>query len=177
MTENIHYYAQAFQQNGGNGAAGVFFLRGILGPFSHPLYTSMTGIGFGMARESSRRSTRLLAPLAGLLVAMALHAIWNLSASFGAMFLVAYVVVMMPAFFAVIVIAIVSLRREARLIRTHLESIVAAGVLTGDDVVVVTSVRRRIGASTQALLRGGFSKWMARRRFHALAADLAFHSW
>ena len=176
MTENIHYYAQAFQQQGEGGAAAVFFLRGILAPFSHPLYTSMTGIGFGIARESTRPA-RWLAPVFGLVIAMLLHAIWNTSASFGAMFLVAYVALMMPAFFAVIVIAIASLRREARLIAMHLERIVSAGVLTGEDVIIVTSVRRRIGASTRALLRGGFGKWIARRRFHALAAELAFQCW
>lgn len=177
MTENVQYYSQAFQEGGGEGAAGVFFLRGILAPFSHPLYTSMTGIGLGIARETRRTATRWLAPLVGLSLAMALHAIWNLSASFGAVFLLAYVVLMVPAFVAVIVIAIVSLRREARLIRAQLESVVAAGVLTNDDVMIVTSVRRRIGASTRALFEGGFGRWVARRRFHALASDLAFHSW
>lgn len=177
MTENIHYYATAFQQGGGEGAAGVFFLRGIMGPFSHPLYTSMTGIGFGIARESSRRSTKFFAPIAGLSAAMFLHMIWNLSASFGAVFLAAYVLVMIPAFVAVIIIAIVSLRREAKIIRAHLESVVAARVLTTDDLAVVTSVRRRIGASTRALFAGGLRKWIARRKFHALTTELAFHAW
>lgn len=177
MTENIHYYAQAFQQDGGAGAVTVFFLRGILGPFSHPLYTSMTGIGFGIARESRRRSTKWLAPLLGLAAAMLLHAIWNLSATFGAVFLATYVVLMVPAFVAVIVIAVVSLRREAKIIRAHLECVVAERILSADDLAVVVSVRRRIAASTRALLEGGFGKWSARRRFHALATELAFHSW
>ena len=177
MTENIHYYATAFDGAGGAGAAGVFFLRGILGPFSHPLYTSMTGIGFGMARESSRLSTKWLAPPLGLAGAMLLHALWNLSASFGLVFVATYVVVMVPAFVAVIVIAIVSLRREARIIRAHLESVVAERVLSDEDLAIVTSVRRRISASTRALAEGGVRRWMARRKFHALATELAFHSW
>lgn len=174
MTENIHYYASAFKEGGGAGAATVFFLRGILAPFSHPLYTSMTGIGLGLARESSRRRTKLIAPVIGLAAAMLLHALWNLFASMGAIFLAAYVVVMIPAFVAVIVIAIVSLRREAKIIRTHLECV---AMLSKEDIAVVTSVRRRIAASAQALFRGGFGKWAARRRFHALATELAFHSW
>ena len=177
MTENIHYYAKAFQDGGSGGAAGVFFLRGILGPFSHPLYTSMTGIGFGLARESSRAATKWLAPLLGLAAAMLLHAIWNLSASLGLVFLATYAIVMVPAFVAVIVIAVVSLRREAGIIRAHLESVVAERVLSDEDLAVVISVRRRIAASTQALLRGGMGMWIARRRFHALATELAFHSW
>jgi protease PrsW len=177
MTENVSYYAQAFDEHGGTGAAGVFFLRGIMGPFSHPLYTAMTGIGFGMARESSKRSTKWLAPWAGLSLAMLLHAIWNLSASFGLMFFAAYVFVMVPALIAVVVIAIMSLRREARIIRAHLAGVMAERVLSGEDVEVVTSVQRRIGASTRALFQGGVRRWMARRKFHALATELAFHAW
>ena len=51
--ENVSYYARAEMANQ---LAGTFFLRGILAPWGHPLYTSMTGIGFGIARESSRGS-------------------------------------------------------------------------------------------------------------------------
>lgn len=177
MTENVQYYAKTMAAEGGGAAAAVFFLRGIMGPFSHPLYTSMTGIGLGLARESDKKSVKFFAPLLGLCGAMLLHALWNLGASFGLMFFAAYFVVMVPAFFIVIAVAVFSLRREANLIRAHLQSVVDDGVLSRDDVIVVTSVRRRIGASTGALLKHGFSKWVARRRFHDLATELAFHSW
>lgn len=177
MTENVQYYASAVGAEGGSEAGVVFFLRGVMGPFSHPLYTSMTGIGLGIARESDRNRVKFFAPLLGLSGAMLLHAIWNLSASFGLVFFATYAVVMVPSFFAVIVIAIFSLRREARIVRSHLESVVSEQVLSRDDVIIVTSVRRRIGASTRALMEGGFRKWIARRRFHALATELAFHSW
>lgn len=169
MTENIQYYGKAALEGG---APVVFFLRGILAPFAHPLYTSMTGIGFGIARESDRKVVKTLAPLLGLAAAIALHAIWNLTARMGLVFFGAYVVIMMPAAIAVVVIAIFSLRREARLIRAHLE-----GVLHPEDVVGLSSVRMRVGACTDALFRGGYRGWVARRRFHALATELAFHSW
>ncbi|HUP61271.1 MAG TPA: PrsW family intramembrane metalloprotease [Thermoanaerobaculia bacterium] len=177
MTENVQYYGEAFNAGGGAQAAALFILRGVMGPFSHPLYTSMTGIGFGLARESDRRSVKILAPLGGLAVAMLLHGIWNLSASFGLVVFATYFLVMVPALIAVIVIAIYSLRREAMLIRKHLDCVVAEGVLASEDVVVVTSVTRRVAASTRALFEGGPSKWIARRRFHALATELAFHAW
>lgn len=177
MTENVEYYSAAAVAKGGSEAGVLFFLRGVMGPFAHPLFTSMTGIGLGLARESNRKSVKFFAPLLGLAGAMLLHAVWNLSTNFGLVFFAAYFVVMVPAFLTVIVVALFSLRREARIVRTHLESVVADRVLSADDVIVVTSVRRRIGASTRALLRGGFRKWIARRRFHALATELAFHSW
>lgn len=176
MTENVQYYGEALVRDGGAGAAAVFFLRGMLAPFSHPLFTCMTGIGFGAARETRRRWVRWLAPPAGLAAAMVLHSAWNLSASQGLVFFAAYFLVMVPAFFAVIVIAILSLRREANVIRTHLEAVVSEGVLSRDDIVILTSVRRRLGATSRALSRG-VGPWRARRRFHALATELAFHSW
>jgi len=175
MIENVQYYGRAAASS--DGAAGVFLLRGIVGPFAHPLYTSATGIGFGLARESKRAWVKWIAPLLGLGAAMLLHGIWNLSASLDGAFLGTYVFIMMPVFFAVIVVALLSLRREARIVRAHLEGVVASGLISADDLIVVTSVRRRIGASARALLRGGFRKWVARRRFHALATELAFHSW
>lgn len=176
MTENVQYYGRALAE-GGAGAAAVFVLRGVMGPFAHPLFTSMTGIGLGAARESDRTWVKWLAPPAGLAMAMLLHGLWNLSASYGLAFFAAYLFVMIPAFLAVAVVAIFSLRREANIIRAHLESVVAEGVLSRDDVIVVTSVSRRIGATTRALLEHGFGQWRARRRFHALATELAFHSW
>ena len=53
MTENIQYYGRAVMQAGGEGLTFVFILRGALAPFSHPLFTSMTGIGLGLARQST----------------------------------------------------------------------------------------------------------------------------
>jgi RsiW-degrading membrane proteinase PrsW (M82 family) len=177
MTENVQYYGEAFTTDNGSGVAAIFFLRGIMGPFSHPLFTSMTGIGFGMARESNRTSTKWLAPIAGLGGAMLLHSLWNLSANAGLAFFAAYLLVMMPAFFAVIVIAVFSLRREAIVIRRHLEAVLAEGVLSRDDVAVLCSVQRRIATTSRALFARGIGQWRARRRFHALATELAFHSW
>ena len=177
MTENVQYYSQAFATEGDAGAMGVFVLRGVMSPFAHPLYTSMTGIGFGLARESDRRVVKWIAPILGLAGAVLLHALWNLSASFGLAFFATYLLFMVPVFLGVCAVVYFSLRREARIIRSHLESVVTDRVLSRDDVIVVTSVRRRIGASTRALFAGGPGKWIARRRFHALATELAFHSW
>ncbi len=177
MTENILYYSKAVAAQGGAGAVSIFFLRGIMSPFSHPLYTSMTGIGLGIARESDRRDVKFFAPLVGLIGAILLHSVWNLSASFGVVFFAAYIFIMAPALIGVIVVAMFSLRREARIIRDHLADVVAEEVLSAEDVMVVTSVQRRIAASARALTESGFSKWRARRRFHALTTELAFHAW
>lgn len=176
MTENVQYYGRAVAEGSG-GAMAVFFMRGVMGPFAHPLFTSMTGIGLGAARESDKTWVKWVAPPAGIGMAMLLHGLWNLSASYGLAFFAAYFLIMMPAVVGVLVIAGFSLAREANIIRAHLAAVVADGVLSRDDVIVVTSVMGRLRASTRALMEGGFGQWIARRRFHALATDLAFHSW
>src|SRR6185436_7726279 len=78
-TENVMYYARAGlaetlgHQQGALTTA--FVLRGVLSPWGHPLYTSMTGIGFGIARETQRAWMRWFAPLFGYLMAAVLHAV------------------------------------------------------------------------------------------------------
>ena len=51
MTENILYYGRAVERRPEDLKV-VFILRGMASPFSHPLFTSMTGIGLGWARQS-----------------------------------------------------------------------------------------------------------------------------
>src|SRR6266436_2149785 len=52
MTENVLYYGRALQ-HGTDALKFLFILRGTAAPFSHPLFTSMTGIGLGWSRESN----------------------------------------------------------------------------------------------------------------------------
>src|ERR1700674_5558257 len=81
MTENIQYYGRAVTQAGGEGLTLVFILRGALAPFSHPLFTSLTGIGLGLARQSRNGFVKFIAPVLGLLAAISMHRIWNGSAA------------------------------------------------------------------------------------------------
>ena len=50
--ENVIYYANAAQA-GTDVLAMTFGLRGVLGPWAHPVYTCMFGIGMGISREGS----------------------------------------------------------------------------------------------------------------------------
>jgi protease PrsW len=45
--ENVDYYGRSFSEGGFGMLFGTFILRGVLAPFSHVLFTSMTGIGCG----------------------------------------------------------------------------------------------------------------------------------
>jgi protease PrsW len=176
MIENVQYYGAAVQA-GTETSVLTFAVRGMLGPFAHPLFTSMFGIGLGYAREGHGHGSRVWAPLLGFALAMTLHALWNLAASFDGWFFVGYLLVMVPSFLGVLILIHQSLRREGRIIRSHLEHLVHEGLIAPDELDRLCRVRKRLGASFAALRSGGWGKWRRRRELHRTASELAFHRW
>lgn len=176
MTENIQYYGSAALEGGIGGGLFLFILRGMLAPFSHPLFTCMTGIGLGLATQTKNRPVKFLAPALGLLLAMFLHSLWNLSASINAaLYFIVYFLIMVPIFIAVLISIYFALRREGRIVREHLRHDLEHGRLTQTELDVLASVRGRMGASFSALKRGGYRSWRTRREFNRVASELAFH--
>lgn len=176
MIENVQYYGQAIT-DGHDSSVLTFFLRGMMSPFAHPLFTSMFGIGLGMVRERHGEGNRWMAPLLGLTAAVALHALWNMAATFEGWFFALYMLVMLPVFIGVLTLIYLSLRRESRVLREHLASLVGQGVLTDAELECLCGVRRRMGASLRAWRHGGVERWRARRELHRVASELAFHRW
>jgi protease PrsW len=173
-TENVLYYARASLE-GGVPLAATFFMRGVISPFGHPLFTAMTGIGFGIAALSPRRAVSLLAPAAGLLAAIALHSLWNTSASVGGglAFLGVFFLLMVPGFIALVVLAIVVMSREGRLLSRTLQPDVATGLLSAQDLAVLSSLRHRRLALREAKRHGSAAR-RARDAFHRAATELGF---
>lgn len=176
MTENIQYYGSAALEGGVGGGLTLFILRGMLAPFSHPLFTSMTGIGLGLASGTKNRVVKFFAPLGGLALAMLLHSLWNLSASINAaLYFIVYFLIMVPVFVAVLVSIYFALRREGRIVREQLRHDLEGGRLTQVELELLSSVRGRMGASFRALTTGGYRSWRTRRQFNRVASELAFH--
>lgn len=84
MTENILYFIGAFSGGGFAGLSTVIFLRSILFGMNHALYTSLVGIGFGLARNRTDRVGRVLLPLVALFIAIVIHSLHNLGVAFTA---------------------------------------------------------------------------------------------
>ena len=78
-TENVIYYMRYHQTLDAGGLNNIFVMRGMLTPWLHPLFTSMIGIGFGLAREKAGNSTalKILYPVGGYFVGVFMHAWWN----------------------------------------------------------------------------------------------------
>jgi RsiW-degrading membrane proteinase PrsW (M82 family) len=174
MTENVQYYGVAVRHES---LTATLILRGTLAPFSHPLFTSMTGIGLGWARQSSNNFIKWVAPPAGLLLAIMMHATWNGSAViFGPLgFFVTYFIIMVPVFIATLMAVFFGLRREGNVVRQHLYPDYQCGNLTPQEYERLCTVRGRMGSSMNAFTAGGFSSWRARMRYNQAASELAFH--
>jgi RsiW-degrading membrane proteinase PrsW (M82 family) len=177
MTENIQYYGKAVMEGGGGGLTFVFILRGFLAPFSHPMFTSLTGIGLGLARQSRNTAIKWIAPPLGLMAAISMHSIWNGSGVLfgGAAFILTYILIMIPAFFIMLVVIALALRREGQIVREYLTPDYQGGLLTEQEYKQFATIRGRMGASFNALSRGGLSQWQAARQLNQMASELAFH--
>src|SRR5437870_1537233 len=176
MTENVLYYGRAVQ-GGLEGLTFIFILRGMAAPFSHPLFTSMTGIGLGWSRQSNNGFIKLVAPVLGFMLAVLMHATWNGSATYGgaAGFFAAYFGIMAPAFIITLMVIFFSLRREGRIVRQFLFPDFQNGFFDSHEYEKLCSIRGRMGMSWNVLTKQGFSPWRTRMQCNQLASELAFH--
>ncbi|MCX4666015.1 PrsW family intramembrane metalloprotease [Streptomyces sp. NBC_01381] len=181
FTENILYLGSAFgtdQLNGGTGLASVtaatFFVRIVMSPFAHPLFTVLTGIGFGIAALGTGRGRlrRVLLPLAGLLLAMGLHALWNGSTTFGGFFAV-YALFMLPAFGLLTWLVIWLRQRGLRVVRTELPAYALAGWLTPPEPYALGTMRARTIARDYASYMQGKAAARTVAEYEAYATSLA----
>jgi protease PrsW len=177
MTENILYYGNSVVEGGSGGLTLTIIIRGFFAPFSHPLFTSLTGIGLGLARQTTNRAIKVITPVIGLLMAIFMHSIWNGSAVFGGggAFLLTYIIVMVPAFLIMLGVIFVSLRREGQVVRQYLQLELERGLLTKAEYDQLGSILGRMGSSFDAFSRSGVRGWRNRRKFNQLASELAFH--
>ena len=178
MTENVKYYAEAAAEGR---AFGTFVVRGMFSPYAHPLFTSMTGIGLGLASQARGRAFRLAMPAVGFALAVVLHSVWNTSLFLsgrlgrGWVALLMYFVVMVPVFAGVLLVALFALRREGGILREHLRAEVERGLLPRAEYERLCTVRGRFAASASALFGRGFAAWRAQARLQSVASELAFH--
>ncbi|MGW2834919.1 PrsW family intramembrane metalloprotease [Streptomyces sp. NPDC001286] len=184
FTENILYLGTAFgtdQLTGDRGIASVtaatFFVRVIMSPFAHPLFTVLSGIGFGLAATAADRqhARRILIPLCGLLLAMGMHAMWNGSSTFGEFgFFAVYAIFMVPAFGLLTWLVIWTRQRELRTVREELPAYAAAGWLTPAEPFALGSMRARRLARDYAAHHYGKPAAQAVLQYEAYATSLAF---
>jgi protease PrsW len=180
MTENFQYYGKVIAA-GGLGSSDfqeIYLIRGGLAAYSHPLFTSMTGIGLGISRQVRNGFVKFVMPIIGLGLAMFLHFLWNFSASFAgslASFLAIYAVLMVPIFLITLGIVFFALMREGRVVREFLMPDLQRGFFTQEEYNRLSTIRGRMGSSLRAFRGGGIGVWRARMQYNQMASELAFH--
>ena len=202
--ENVLYYGENLIRGGMAGLLLVFILRGILSPFAHVFFTSMTGIGCGIARETHKTYLKILAPIAGYLAAVGLHMLWNFLAVMGRFivlemdllwacsyvpvlsstdlrsdadmcaFGLSYSLLQIPLFLIFVAFTFWMMRRQNRILKEMLAIDVARGLIYPEHEKIARSAFR----STFWRLGGIFSgKYNDRRRYLRALGKLGLSYW
>jgi protease PrsW len=181
FTENIYYFGRAFAEHGfgsatSDGVIAAFVLRGVLSPFTHPLFAALTGVGLGVAAQARRRAVKILAPIGGYLGAVTLHALWNGAATLGGAtaFLNVYFLIMVPMFVAVVLLVFLQRRREQRTIESALPGMVRAHWIAASDVAHLISLNGRRRWRRRARRKSGRRAAKAVAAYQASVTELAF---
>ncbi|HEX8509644.1 MAG TPA: PrsW family intramembrane metalloprotease, partial [Propionibacteriaceae bacterium] len=164
FVENILYYGRAYRyaaQTFGEvppleALQSLFFLRGVMTFFGHPLFTAMTGIGLAVALRSKSKTVRVVAPLVGFCAAAFLHMAFNATASLvqGRNLLFVYLGVALPLVIGGVVFIVRQVFREGRLIRVRLLDYVRLGWLPEGDPAALSRLRTRTRALWHAVFLG-----------------------
>jgi RsiW-degrading membrane proteinase PrsW (M82 family) len=172
--EDVGYIAQSFGEGTDAGIATVI-LRLVIAPFAHPLFTSMTGLGIGLAVSRPRTSTTWLYPVMGFVAAVALHALWNGSLSFGfSSYVVVYLTVMVPAFIGAALLATWHRRRERDVVNRQLPAMVYYGWISPAEAGWLARIATRRAWLNAVKKRQGKQAARALRGFQVAATELAF---
>ena len=170
--ENIFYIAGGETLTHSLAIAG---LRLVVGPFAHPIFTTMFGIGVYCALQRRGVAGKAACLLAGYAGAVVMHGLWNGSALLGARtYLGVYVLWMMPIFALAVTLAIVSRRRERSIIAGKMPGMVAEGLLTPAEAAWVSSLPGRRAAVRTARQLGGRRSGAAVKRFLNQVVELAY---
>lgn len=170
FTENILYFGRAIAESSdpGSDLARVFFLRGIMSPFAHAIFTGATGLIMGLAARRWHHGLSVLGFVLGLIPAMILHSQWN---SMGQNFIAQYIFVQVPIFVLAVVVVILLRVAENRLTRQRLLEYAAAGWFTPPEVAMLATASGRRSAIRWAK---SFGRGHQMKAFLRAATQLAF---
>ena len=197
--ENVLYYGQGLVGGGIVGLIILFFTRGILSPFAHATFTSMTGIGCGIARESHSTFVRVVMPVVGYIGAVSLHMLWNGVAFLGVFvingfgfnwvcndiglggegiglcsFFISYTILEVPLFLIYVAFALLIMRRQNKILKEMLAVDVARGLIPEEHGRIATSAFKSIGWLLGGIFNG---KIFVRSRYLRSLGKLGLSYW
>jgi RsiW-degrading membrane proteinase PrsW (M82 family) len=156
FTENIQYFALQINEAGGldRSVAEIFFIRGLLSPFAHVMFTAFTGFFIGLAARKGTALGGIGFFLIGVIPAIFLHMFWNGILFFIYDFYAYYLVVQVPLFAIAVLIVVLLRRREAKMTQLRLGEYAAAGWFNQSEVNTLGTAAGRRQALAWARQRG-----------------------
>jgi RsiW-degrading membrane proteinase PrsW (M82 family) len=179
--ENIGYYAASYLGSpdipvaGAEGATGTFFVRGIMSPFAHPLFTSAFGIALGLAVLVRSRILKVLIGTLGIAVSIGLHALWNASVTYGGGlgFVLVYLVLLVLVL-GLGALAVVTRVRQVRTLERSLSYVAERGWIHPAEIPYLSRFGYRKVARRHARRNHGRVAAKAVHRYQRLATEMAF---
>ena len=178
--ENVLYFLSALGESGANLMLVLIFMRAFLFGLNHAFFTSLTGIGFALARTSSGWPMKLTMPILGFALAVMAHAIHNAGATlasvtcFSLLFSVASDWGGVLVLFVIIVLAT---RQERGWIVKHLADEVGSGLITLKQYRVACSYLERVTERMDALWQGDLGRFFRLGKFYQAETRLAFRKY
>ncbi len=171
-TENLFYFLSALWQDGWGQWVIVVLLRTVVFGFNHAFFTSLTGIGLGIARLTQRRWLQWGAPIfafGGAIFAHALHNIGALLASQNVLNFGISLLTDWGGFWVVVAVIILSWRQERGWLREFL----------ADEAIPAADRRALLSARLWERVpvvghMASVTRPSLRREYHQLLAELAF---
>ncbi len=154
FTENILYFGAELASSSPASTIEVFFVRGLMSPFAHVMFTAFIGAAIGYAAQKPGWWRGVVAFGIGLIPAVLLHAFWNGVLFFITDFYGYYVLVQMPLFFVAVWLVSMLRRQEQRVTRERLSEYAAVGWFHEQEVAMLSSPSGRRDALRWARSHG-----------------------
>ena len=179
FSENFVAYFVPILTNEGVGAGiSNIFLRAIVFGFNHAFWTAIVGAAVGYARLSRDWTRRLLVPVGGWMLAVILHSIHNLGATFVertfCLSLGVSLLVDWGGLLLILTVALLTLRKEKVWIERGLVEEVRRGALSPREFDLLRSTGQRFWTQWHAWVRGGAKAYRSVGHYFQCATELAF---
>ncbi len=172
-TENTYYiYNFGYLETGWAGLLTMTLIRTVLVGWQHPFYTAFTGIGLALARLNRNVAIKILAPLAGLGLAVFTHGFHNTLASLinGPAGIAVGAVFDWSGWLFMFAILVWATSREKRHVKQFLADEVRAGTITLAHYHTASSAWLQMFARIGSLFTGRYAQTS---RFYQVCGEYA----
>lgn len=154
FTENILYFGNQLISSDPGSTLEVFFIRGLMSPFAHVMFTACVGAAIGWAATKPGMLRGLVAFVVGLIPAVLLHAFWNGVLFFVTDFYGYYLIVQVPMFLIAVWLVSLLRQQERRITHARLSEYAAVGWFHPQEVDMLSTSAGRLAAKQWARANG-----------------------